>query len=93
MLFEFAEKIMVVIITSITKINFADIFSDILHFKAKFRKYFALNILITSGLIILLLGLASYLKKFYVVLDHGVSEILIGVIILIISLIIYLWRR
>ena len=90
---EFAEKSMEVITATIAKINIAEFFSNLLHIKAKLRKYFAMHILTTAGTIILLLGLVTYLKQFYVVLNNGIGEMIIGAVLLIASLIIYLIKR
>ncbi len=74
---------------AIEKLNFANMLSSLLNIKAKLRKYFAMTVLGIAGVIILMLGLASYLKSVYPVLDNGGSEMIIGAVLLLVSLIIY----
>ena len=90
---EFIEKSIEALAFSIGRINPMNVLNNLTHMKAKMRTYFAVQILTVSGLTLFLIGLSMYLRSVWTVLANGAGEMIIGVVVLLISLIVYLIRR
>jgi ABC-type siderophore export system fused ATPase/permease subunit len=86
---EFAEKSVGILVSSIEKVNFLKIIKNMSNVKEKIRKCVSSMILVFIGGIVLALGVAAYLAYMVPALGNGLSEMLVGAILIIIAVIIY----
>jgi len=91
---EFIDKSIGIFASVLEKnINIVSWIKNLVNVKAKIRKYTFAYLLAVAGITVLLIGLASYLNSIMPALTNGLSEIIVGVIVIIISLIIYKMAR
>ena len=85
---EFAEKSVKVLVTSIEKINILALIKNLSNIKEKARKYISALILTVAGTVALALGIAAYLAYLVPALANGLSQMIVGAVLIIIASII-----
>ena len=86
---EFLTRSVGIVTASLSKVNVVGMVKNLLNIKAKLRKYISSLVLITAGVIVLMLGVSSYLTSLFPVLNNGFSEMIVGAVLIIISIIVY----
>jgi hypothetical protein len=91
---EFIDKSIGIFASVLEKnINIVEWVKNLVNIKAKIRKYMFASLLAVAGVTVLLIGLASYINSLMPGLANGLSEIIVGVVVIIISLVIYKMSR
>ncbi|MBW2996585.1 hypothetical protein KY332_04780 [Candidatus Woesearchaeota archaeon] len=86
---EFAEKSVGILVSSIEKVNFMKLIKNMTNVKEKIRKCVSSMILLFVGFIVLVFGVAAYLAYLVPALSNGLSEMIVGAVLIIIAVIIY----
>jgi hypothetical protein len=80
---EFGTKTLEILVASIDTVNIVKWIQNISGIKEKIRKCIISAVVAIAGLAVLLLGVASFLASKFPVLGNGISELIVGVVVLI----------
>ncbi|MFH1683166.1 MAG: hypothetical protein ABIA37_05215 [Candidatus Woesearchaeota archaeon] len=90
---QFLEGSLIILAGFISKINPVEWIKSIIHLKKNIRRYLVFLVLLIAGIVVFTLGLAAYIKYIFPILKNGLSEMLIGIILILISFIVYKIKR
>ena len=82
---EFGTKALEIVVSSVDVALIAKWFQNIGGIKEKIKKGIISALLGIAGLVVLLMGIASFLASKFPVLGNGISELIVGVVIIIIA--------
>lgn len=83
---EFFEKSMGVVVSSLSKTNIFEWMKEIAQVKEKKRRFTALMTLLIAGVVLIATGIATLLSQWIPKLRMGLSQIIIGVVLILAGL-------
>lgn len=82
---EFGTKALGILVASVESVNVINWIKNITNFKEKARKYAISGILSIAAITVVLLGIASCLAERVAALTIGMSQIIVGLVVIIIA--------